>query len=160
MKNEMEVKRAIEKHADMVRRICFVHLKNRSDTEDIFQTVFLKYLLCSGTFENDEHEKSWFIRVAINACKDLIKSLARHQTVSFDVIAEESEAISDKNSDVLSVVLSLPKKYKDIIYLFYYEGYSAIEIAKILKKNENTIYSLLSRGRKILEEELGGDDFE
>ena len=54
-----------------------VHLKNHADTEDIFQTVFLKYVLSSVSFESDEHEKAWFIRVTINACKDLIKSFFR-----------------------------------------------------------------------------------
>ena len=39
-----------------------VHLKNYSDTEDIFQTVFLKYVLHSQTFESEEHEKAWIIR--------------------------------------------------------------------------------------------------
>ncbi|MEG0115519.1 MAG: sigma factor-like helix-turn-helix DNA-binding protein, partial [Hydrogenoanaerobacterium sp.] len=61
---------------------------------------------------------------------------------------------------ILHTVLSLPAKYKDIIYLFYYEGYSALEIAKILGKNENTVYSLMSRGRALLKEKLGGDGLE
>lgn len=160
MSNEFEVNRAIDKYADMIRRICFVHLKNRTDTEDVFQTVFLKYFLYSGTFENDEHEKAWFIRVTVNACKDLIKSIMRHETVPFEMILEEVETVKNDNSEVLAVLLSLPKKYRDVIYLFYYENYTAVEIAKILNKNENTVYSLLSRGRKILKEELGGADFE
>lgn len=74
MRSNQEVNSAIERYADTVRRICFVHLKNYSDTEDIFQTVFLKYALSSAAFENEEHEKAWFIRVTINACKDLLKS--------------------------------------------------------------------------------------
>ena len=74
MRNEEEVNQAIERYADTVRRICMVHLKNLSDTEDIFQTVFLKYVLRSVPFESAEHEKAWIIRVTINACKDLLKS--------------------------------------------------------------------------------------
>lgn len=70
MRSEQEVNRAIERYSDTVRRLCMVYLKSDSDTEDIFQTVFLKYLLRSVPFENDEHEKAWFIRVTINACKD------------------------------------------------------------------------------------------
>ena len=75
MRSEQEVNRAIEQYSDMVRRLCLIHLKNDADTEDIFQTVFLKYALSSAAFESDEHEKAWLIRVTINACKDLLKSL-------------------------------------------------------------------------------------
>lgn len=74
MRSEQEVTRAIEQYSDMVRRLCMIHLKNYADTEDIFQTVFLKYVLSSAAFENEEHEKAWFIRVAINACKDLLRN--------------------------------------------------------------------------------------
>lgn len=157
MRTEREAIRAVEQYADLIRRICFLHLKNRSDTEDISQNVLLKYLLYSGAFENAEHEKAWFIRVTVNACKDWMKSLRRHQTVPLDVLSEEALAISDEHGEVLHTVLSLPPKYKDVIYLFYYEGYSAVEIAKILGKKENTVYSLMSRGRTLLKEKLGGD---
>ena len=63
-----------------------IYLKNDADTEDIFQTVFLKYVLSSVSFENDEHEKAWFIRVTINACKDLLRNFFRSHTVSLDEI--------------------------------------------------------------------------
>lgn len=74
MRSEYEANRAIEQYADTVRRLCMIYLKNDADTEDIFQTVFMKYVLSSVVFENEEHEKAWFIRVTINACKDLLKS--------------------------------------------------------------------------------------
>lgn len=160
MRSEHEANRAIEQYADMVRRICFVHLKNQKDTEDIFQNVFLKYVLYSGTFESSEHEKAWFARVTINACKDLLKNFYRKNTVPMDAVSEEAFTSNEEQSAVLEEVLSLPKKYKDVVYLFYYEGYSAAEIADIMKKKENTIYSLLSRARKLLKEKLGGEEFE
>ena len=74
MRSEREANRAIDLYADTVRRLCMIHLKNHADTEDIFQNVFLKYVLSSIVFENEEHEKAWFIRVTINACKDMLKS--------------------------------------------------------------------------------------
>lgn len=157
MRSEQEVNRAVEKYADTVKRICILHLKNTSDSEDIFQEVFLKYALSDVLFENQSHEKAWIIRVTVNACKDLIKSFFRSRTVSINELialpAEEKEDLSY----VLEAVLSLPEKYKDAVYLHYYEGYSASEIGKILGKKENTVYSLLSRGRLILKEKLGGD---
>ena len=77
MRSEEEACRAIDRYADTVRRICMVHLKNYSDTEDIFQTVFLKYVLHTAPFDSPEHEKAWIIRVTINACKDFLKSTKR-----------------------------------------------------------------------------------
>lgn len=74
MRSEEEVNAAVERYSDTIRRICMIYLKNHADTEDIFQTVFLKYILNENTFENGEHEKAWFIRVTINACKDLLKN--------------------------------------------------------------------------------------
>ena len=160
MRSEQEVNRAIERHADTVRRLCMIHLKNYADTEDIFQTVFLKYVLSSVSFENDEHEKAWFIRVTINACKDLLKSFFRSRVVSIDEVLEQSEELQPDYREVLEAVLALPQKYRDVIYLHYYEGYTAAEIGRILGKKTNTIYSLLKRSRQMLREKLGGDGYE
>lgn len=77
MRSEQEVISAIDKYADTVQRICILHLKNYADTEDIFQTVFIKYALKSPEFISDDHEKAWIIRVTINACKDLLKSFLK-----------------------------------------------------------------------------------
>ena len=131
-----------------------VHLKNYADTEDIFQNVFLKYVLSSVSFENEEHEKAWFIRVTINACKDLLKSFFRTRTISIDEIAEQPTALQPDNREVLEAVLSLPAKYKDVVYLYYYEGYSVPQISRILRKNVNTVYTLLTRSKKLLRDKL------
>ncbi|HJC31724.1 MAG TPA: sigma-70 family RNA polymerase sigma factor [Candidatus Anaerobutyricum faecale] len=157
MRSEQEVNRAIERHADTVRRLCMIHLKNYADTEDIFQTVFLKYVLSSVSFENEEHERAWFIRVTINACKDLLKNFFRSHTVSIDEVLEQPAEMQEDNREVLEAVLSLPARYRDVVYLYYYEEYTAPEIGKILGKNVNTIYTLLNRAKKILRKKLGGD---
>ncbi len=160
MRSEKEVNRAIEQHSNMVRRLCIIHLKNHADTEDIFQTVFLKYVLSSVSFENEEHEKSWFIRVTINACKDLLKSFFHSRVTSLDDILEKPAEIPEDYKEVLDAVLSLPQKYREVIYLHYYEGYTAPEISRILGKKVNTVYTLLTRSRQMLREKLGGDGYE
>ena len=160
MCTEQETSRAIELYSDMIRRICLLHLKNHADTEDVFQEVFLKYVLRGAVFESVEHERAWLIRVTVNACKDLLKSLFRRKTVSLEVLSEEAASISSEQHATLEAVLALPEKYKDVIYLHYYEGYNAREIGRILKKKENTVYSLLSRERELLRQELGGDVIE
>ena len=158
MRSEQEVNRTVDLYADTVYRICMLHLKNTADTEDIFQEVFLKYALSSIDFENETHEKAWIIRVTVNQCKDLIKSFFRSKTVSIDQITPPSYEQADDNFDALEAVLSLPAKYKNAVYLHYYEGYSAVEIADILHENVNTVYTLLARARKMLEKKLGGDE--
>ena len=140
MKSTEDVNRVMEAYADMVRRICFVHLKNRHDTEDVFQNVYMKYLLYEGSFESSEHEKAWFARVTINACTDWLRALSRRKWVPLDALAEEGTVLDDPSKEVLEAVLRLPEKYRDVIYLFYYEEYTAVEIAKILGKKENTVY--------------------
>lgn len=160
MRSEQEADRAVERYSDMVRRLCMIHLKNYADTEDIFQAVFLKYVLSSVSFESEEHEKAWFIRVTINACKDLLKSFFRSRTVSLDEIAEQSSEMPTDDQEVLEAVLSLPQKYKDVVYLHYYEGYTAPQISRILGKNVNTIYTLINRSRQLLRDKLGGDGYE
>lgn len=160
MRSEAEINRAIEEYADMVWRVCLYHLKNQADTEDVFQNVFLKYMLHEEAFYNREHEKAWILRVSINACKDYLKSFFRRNVISLEVLGEIESEIPEEHREVLEAVLSLPEKYKDTIYLYYYEGYPVAEIGKILGKKENTIYSLLSRGRELLKKELGGEGFE
>lgn len=157
MKSTEDVNRAVEAYSDMVRRICFVHLKNRHDTEDVFQNVFMKYLLYEGSFESNEHEKAWFARVTINACTDWLRALSRRKWVPLDALEEEGAILDEPSREVLEVVLKLPEKYRDVIYLFYYEEYSAVEIAKILGRKENTVYTWLSRAKELLRERLGGE---
>ena len=158
MRSEWEANRAIDRYADLVRRVCMIHLKNHADTEDIFQTVFLKYVLSSVCFESEQHEKAWFIHVTINACKDLLRSVFRRRTVPLDEVLELPAPVTGDNREVLEAVLSLPDKYKEVVYLHYYEGYTAPEIAQILRKNKSTVYTLLQRARGMLRDRLGGDD--
>ena len=160
MRSEEEACRAIAQYSDIVRRLCMIHLKNYSDTEDIFQTAFLKYVLSSICFENKEHEKSWFIRVTINACKDLLKNFFHSHTTSLDEILEKPAEMQEEHKEVLEAVISLPQKYRDVVYLHYYEGYTAPEISHILGKKVNTIYTLLTRSKQMLREKLGGDEYE
>lgn len=158
MRSEEEVHAAIERYGDTVRRLCMIHLKNYHDTQDIFQTVFLKYVLSSAGFENEAHEKAWFIRVTLNACKDLLKSVFRSRVVPLEALGEMAASSAPEENQVLQAVLSLPTKYRQVVYLHYYEGYTAPQIGKLLGKNTNTIYTLLTRAKGMLRERLGDND--
>lgn len=156
MRSNAEVRRVINLYADTVKRLCMIYLKNEADTEDIFQTVFLKYFESNVVFENETHEKAWIIRVTINCCKDLLRNFFRSKTISFEeyIRQQPGEEVSGQDFMILEAVLSLPAKYRNVIYLYYYEGYSAQEISEILKKNVNTIYTWLTRAKKKLKAEL------
>lgn len=158
MRSEQETAEAIDRHADMVRRLCLIHLKNQADSEDVFQTVFMKYALSSVVFENAEHEKAWFLRVTINACRDLLRSFFRSRTVPLEELIELPDETSGDSRAVLRAVLELPDKYREVVYLHYFEGYTAPEIAGLMRKNVNTVYSLLARAKKLLRGRLGGDE--
>ena len=157
MRGEEETDLAIRRYGDMVRRLCMIHLKHEADTQDIFQTVFLKYLLYQGEFESEEHEKAWMIRVTLNACKDLLRSFFRSRTVPLEELTNCAHQLTDDNREVLNAVLALPQKYRDVIYLHYYEGYTAPEIGRILGRKVNTVYTDLTRARERLRAMLGGD---
>ena len=109
MRSEEEVNAAIERYGDTVRRLCMVHLKNEADTQDIFQTVFLKYVLSSVRFESPEHEKAWLIRVTLNACRDLLKSFFHNRVLPLEAAAAACTS-GPEDSGVLQAVLSLPPK--------------------------------------------------
>ena len=155
MRTEQEVNRAVEQYSDMILRLCTVSLKNIQDAEDVLQTVFLKYALSGEQFGSSEHEKAWLIRVASNQCKDVLKSFFRKHTVSLD--EAELLQVMPEQRDVLEAVRALPKAYREVVYLHFYEGYTAPEIAKILRKNPNTIYTHLFRAKAMLKEALGGE---
>lgn len=157
MRGEEETNQAIERYGDTVRRLCMIHLKNEADTQDIFQMVFLKYLLHDRPFESREHEKAWFIRVTLNACKDLLKSFFHSRTVPLEELTNKAADLTDEAREVLNAVLALPQKERDVVYLHYYEGYTAPEISRLLGKNVNTIYTNLARARERLKELLGGE---
>lgn len=158
MRSDFEVAQAIDRYADTVKRLCMIYLKNDADSEDIFQTVFLKYALHRAAFESPEHENAWLIRVTINACKDHLRNLIRRKTVSLEEVAGLPAITDPDHREVLEAVLSLPEKYRVVIYLHYYEGYTAPEIGKLTGKNVNSVYTLLNRGKKMIKEAL--EDYE
>ena len=140
----------------MVYRVCFSYMKNVLEAEDALANVFIKLLKKGITFESEEHEKAWLLRAAINQCKDIFKS-KWHKSLNIDDY-KNLEAGSPEEDHVLEFVLALPEKYKDVLYLFYYEGYTMVEIAEILKKPQSTIRHHMKEARRMLKEQLEYED--
>lgn len=148
------IKYVLDTYSKMIVRLAFTYTKSLCDAEDIAQDVFVSLIEKNKTFENSEHEKAWLIRVTVNKSKNFMKSSWVKKTVPIDeAMTKTSE---EKSDDILEEVLKMPEKYRTVIHLFYYEGYSINEIAEILGKSTGTIGTWLSRGRKILKERLEG----
>ena len=129
--DEKEVRRIVETYSDMILRISYNYLQHTFDSEDICQTVLLKYMTNGETFDTREHEKSWIIRTTINACHDLRRSAFFKRTVSLEAIVEKEAPVAP-TSELLDEIKKLPLNYRISIYLHYYEGYTAAEIAERL----------------------------
>lgn len=154
-----EVERLVHTYSDLILRLSYTYLKSTQDAEDICQSVFLKLLTSGKQFESPAHEKAWIIRAAANACKDVLRSAHRRRTVGLEVVAEAT-APAAPTSEVMDAVMKLPEKYREAIYLYYYEGYTVREIAAMLGRSEATINAHLSRGRGKLRVMLGGEGYE
>lgn len=147
------------RHVDRVYRVCFMLLKNTADTEDAVQTVFIKLMQSGKTFADHEHEKAWLIRTARNHCLNLLSHWWRRQRVSMDHLPAPAVPHKDDLRELWRLVLDLPAKYKTVVYLFYYEGYSTKEIAGILEMKETTVRSQLHTARKLLKIEMEGNRY-
>lgn len=152
LENEFEAK--YNEYGNMLYKIAFLYLGNASDTEDVLQDVFTKYLCGKYKFKNTEHEKAWFIRVTQNKCLDYLKKSGRKNECIEDVSATATYKNNDMEQDVISKVIALPEKYKSAIILFYYNNYTVEEISKTLKISKSAVKKRLQRGRDILKLEL------
>lgn len=149
MIDEQQARRLVQLYSDKILRLSYSYLKHTQDAEDICQTVFLKYLTLQPEFESPEHEKAWILRTTVNACKDLLRSAFFRRTAPLEDAAFIA-APAAGDSELLDAMNALPKDYRVILHLFYYEEYSAQEIARILGKSRNSVEQYLSRGRKKL----------
>lgn len=135
-----------ETYADAILRLSYTYLKNTQDAQDICQTVFVRLLADPRDFESPAHEKAYLLRMAANACKDLLKSPWRKRRCGLETCMEVP-APPEEEGGVLEAVNRLPPHYRAVIYLFYYEGYQAQEIGKILGVPTATVHTRLARGR-------------
>ncbi|MBQ7965278.1 MAG: sigma-70 family RNA polymerase sigma factor [Ruminococcus sp.] len=144
---KMQAERVIRQYADMIFRIALQNLKNKADAEDILQDVSLALLTKNAPLYDESHIKSWLIRVTLNKCKNFHKSAHRTKT---EPLSDYVELCAKEDQRLLEDVMGLPKNYRNTLYLFYYEGYSIDEIAKLLNKKPSTVGSWLHRARKKL----------
>ena len=141
------------KYMDTVYRVALNYMKSPDAADDITQEVFLRLLRSNTLFETEEHTRNWLIRVTINECKRDLASRWR-RVEPLEAYAEKLSFSSEENSETYRIVMRLPRKYRMVIYLHYYEGYSTAEIAQMLGSKQSTVCTQLERGRKLLKNML------
>ena len=142
----------IHRYIDMVYRLALSQTKSKEYADDVVQDVFLKYIQSGKVFESEEHRKAWLIRVTINCSKKIFANSWFKKTVP---LSEDISFETKEQSDAYYAVMDLPRKYRTVIYLYYYENLSVKEISEDLSVSEGTVKSQLHRGREILKTKLG-----
>ncbi|MBO5289850.1 MAG: RNA polymerase sigma factor [Clostridia bacterium] len=147
--DESGINQIVDRYSVMVYKLAFARTRNKENAEDIFQEVFLQYIRKQPRFENETHEKAWFIRVTINCSKSLFQFLKRtiHEELEEEISAEE------KPEEIMEEFLEqLSPDYRTVIHLFYYEDLSTSEISNVLGKKESTVRMQLTRARRMLKD--------
>lgn len=175
MRGNEDITNTVRQHSDTVARVCSLYFGGRPERDDAFQEAFIKYAQSDKAFADDEHVKAWLINVAANACKDMLRR-ADAKTVLIDEFDDNAQpgwnsanpgggdptsglsgAGGGRIGELNEALQKLDDKYRIALYLKYYEGYTAAEIARVLEIPENTVYTNLARGRKELKEVLAND---
>ena len=140
-------------YQDTIFRVAYSYLKNSDDADDVTQDVLLQLYTSNTEFQSEAHVRNWLIRVAINRCKMLFRAPWRKHE-SLEEYAETLAFEAPEYCDLFTAVMGLDRKYRVPLYLYYYEGYSAPEIARLLHISQNTVSTRLRRARIKLKEHL------
>lgn len=150
-----DLERMVRDYSRLLVRLAFTYMKNVADAEDAVQEVFLTVLIRGQTFQDEEQERAWLIRVTINRCKNMLKAASRKNR-SLEEVPESRQAYEQPfDYGVLDGVMQLPERYRGIIHLYYYEGYTQEEIAILLDIPLSTVKTRMVRARKRLRKLLG-----
>lgn len=149
-----DIERVFQRYSELVYRIAFSQTQNKSDADDVFQEVFLRYIKSNNTFESEEHEKAWLIRVTINCSRKLWSSAWFRHTVAFD---QEIVFEMPEENDISHALSQLPPIYRSVIHLFYYEDMSVAQVSGVLDMKESTVRTRLTRARELLRTKLKGE---
>lgn len=149
--------RAAERYKDTIFRIALNYCKNPADADDITQNVLIRCYKSTKAFDSEEHLRNWLIRVAINESKRWLSSPYRAflaNTVELDQARLAQYDLEPEESRLYQALMSLPAKYRVVLYMYYYEEYSAVQIAQIVGVRASTVTTRLSRGRARLKQAL------
>lgn len=152
-----EAEDIVNRYADLVYKFALSQTRRKDVAEDVFQEVFLRYVRKKPVFDNEEHARAWFFTVTKNCCLNHFASFFEKHTTP---LLEEIPILQKKENGLYYHVLRLPRKYRTVIHLYYYEGMSTLQIAALLHKKDATIRTQLKRARSLLKEEVKGCDID
>lgn len=148
-----------KRYMDMIFRLAFSYLKNAPDADDITQNVLLSLYRTNKVFESEAHIKNWLIRVTVNECKNALRSPWR-RTEDLEEYAGRLSFYQEGDGELFRQIMALDVKYRAVIVLYYYEGYSIEEMAHILNIPKGTAGTRLVRARKNLRERMEAKDYD
>ena len=151
---ELDLEQLYKKYRDNIFAIGLNYFGNPSDADDIVQETFYKLSKSRTDFDSEEHIRNWLIRVAVNECKRISLSFWWRKRQPLEEFLETIPFESEEESELFSEVMKLKPKYRQAIHLFYYEGYSTVEIASFLHVSQSTVTTRLARARHQLKENL------
>ncbi|MBM6675763.1 sigma-70 family RNA polymerase sigma factor [Olsenella uli] len=161
---DRDPERLVRAYADLVLRVCYTYLRSTADAEDVCQDTLVKLLLREEPFRDPGHERAWVVRVAVNACKNLLRDRGAHPEADLDAVPEPAappvpgeDALRQRDDRVLAAVMALPLPQREAVYLHYYEGYPTREVARIVGATDAAVRQRLSRARARLRDDLKGD---
>ena len=147
---------AVARYQDAIFRLAYSYTKSQFDADDVTQNVLLKLYQTEQNFESEAHLKNWLMRVTVNQCKNLFRAPWRaHENM--EDYANTLGFEDRESSDLFFTVMGMDKKYRTVLMLYYYEGYSVKEIGKILSVPEKTVSTRLIRARTQLKHLLTED---
>ena len=144
----------LEQNGDRLLRLAIAILGSTAEAEDTVQDVFVKLVEKCPDFESSEHETAWLTRVTINLCRDRLRSQWWKKRAP---LLETYPARDEEETNVLESVSALPSRYRTVIHLLYFEGYTIREIAEISGQTESTVRKQHSRAKKMLREAIGSE---
>ena len=157
----MKIEELIDLYGDEIFRLCIAYLGDRQLAEDAFQETFLKVWKNADRFRGESSVRTWFASIAVNTCRDLLRSgwfRLRRKSKHIEELAQLPAASAmPEESPVRTAVLSLPGMYREIILLYYDQNMKLKEIASLLHLSQNTVSTRLRRARKLLAKELKGE---
>lgn len=153
-KRKDSIAETVRMYSDSILRLAFTYVKSRSDAEDIAQEVWMIYMRKAPRFASEKKRKSWLIQVTANRCRDYLRSAWRKRT---QPLQDNLSYMPEEDANLISYVMAMEEKYRVPIHLFYYEGYTLVEIAEMLQSKPATVGTWLNRGRAILKSKIGVD---
>ncbi len=150
----------VRKYTNLVYGIALTHTASKADADDVFQDTFLAYHRSDVIWKDEAHRKAWLIKTAVNMSKRITLSTWYKRSVPLENSGEMSEefnyGVTEQNI-TMNAIKKLPKKYRIVIWLYYFDGMQVNEISDSLKMNRNTVRSNLVRGRELLKKLLEGE---